>query len=45
MNMNIPASTIGALQRGSQTQNCDFIENGCNDIDKISLISEDNLPK
>jgi hypothetical protein len=36
--MNIPAAKIGTLQMGSETQNGDFIENGCNGFDYISLI-------
>jgi hypothetical protein len=38
VNLNIPNSKIQALQEGRKTQNGNFLENGCNDFDYISVI-------
>jgi hypothetical protein len=43
MNRNILAQKYGALHRGSQTQNCDFLENRSNDFDWMSVFLE-NAP-
>jgi hypothetical protein len=43
--MNITAPKIGALQMSFKIQNDDFLENGCNKFDYISVIYEDYMPK
>jgi hypothetical protein len=46
VNGNVLAQKIiWALQMGSKTQNCDFLENRCNDFEYIPLIYGDHLPK
>jgi hypothetical protein len=41
MNLNIPAPKSGVLQIGPKIRNGDFLENGSNDFDYISLIYGD----
>jgi hypothetical protein len=43
--MNITAPKIRALQMGPKTQNGDFLENGFNDFDLISVSCGDHLPQ
>jgi hypothetical protein len=45
VNLNIPAPKSGTLQIGPKMQNGDFLENGSNDFENISVIYGDHIPK
>jgi hypothetical protein len=45
MNINILTVKIGALQMGINKLNGNFLENGSNNFDEISVIRGDHLPK
>jgi hypothetical protein len=45
VNMSIKVPKIGASHIGPETQNCDFLENDCNNFYQISVIHSDYLSK
>jgi hypothetical protein len=45
VNLNIPAPKIWDLQMGPKPQHGNFLENSCNDFNKIVVNYEDYIPK
>jgi hypothetical protein len=45
VSLNIPTPKLEALEMDSNTHNGDFLENGSNDFDYISIIYGDHVPK